>query len=185
MIISLLRYSVRTILLLLGSILHPLYAEAVTTQDDFFVSIHADKGNIYINDSILLSVVIYASYPIQKIEIDNHYKIKGHCKVRKINIDRNSAIRMTQIGNKIYYTLLWEQYVVSSTKAGNIQFISPTFHGVLQQTVYLPDWPELFMGAQPKYKIHKVKSKATRRILQFREKPLRSTQEMMKNQIVI
>lgn len=185
MIISLLGKSVKSILLLLAFLLPSVCAEAALTQDDFFVRIHADKEKIYSGDSLLLSVVIYASYPIQKIEVANHYKVKGDCKVRKIKIDRNSALGRTQIGNRIYYTLVWEHYVVSSKNAGNIEFFSPTFKGVLKETVYMPDWTEMFMGAEPKYRIHKVKSEVTKRIVQVQEKPLRSTQEMMRNRIVL
>lgn len=155
----------------------PLLAE---DKGELQVRIVADRETVYAGDSVLLSVVLYASAPIAKAECATNFSVSGKCRVRKIDINRNATASRVREGRKIYYTLVWAQYVVSPEKTGQFSVPSQKFKTILQQVVRMPDLFDQMMGARPEYK--ELKATASSEVYKFevREKPLRSTQEIMR-----
>lgn len=148
---------------------------------EFFARILPDREQVYAGDSMLVSVVLYSTYPIAKAECSTHFDIKGKCSLRKLNIDRNATAGRTREGKKVYYTLVWNQYVITPDKVGTYTIPTQKFKATLQQIVSMPDMFNQMMGARPEYRNIKVQGEASTFKFEVTEKPLRSTQEMMRN----
>ena len=150
-------------------------------KDTFFVRIMPDRTTLYAGDSMLVSVVLYASAPIAKAECTTDFSVKGKCDVRKLNIDRNATAGRTREGREVYYTLVWSQYVVAPSKVGSYTIPTQRFKATLQQVVSMPDLFDQMMGATPKYR--EIKAECTSKPFTFevKEKPLRTTREMMRS----
>ena len=172
---------------LLLSVIFICFFLTVTAQSnsDCFVRIYPDKETIYEGDSLLVSVVLHSIYPIHQAEETCHFKYKGNGTVRPLCIHKDNAAGQTRIDKKLYYTLVWEQYMIAPKHSGNFEFFSPQFKAILREITDMPSWIDQMMGAEPKYKDHSVKAKSTSYKFKVKEKPLRTTEEMMKYQIVI
>lgn len=168
----------RKIILALLSILLalPLMAEE---KGELQVRILPDRETVYAGDSMLVSVVLYASAPIAKAECSTDFDIKGKCRVRKLDINRDATASRVREGRTIYYTLVWAQYVVAPQKTGSYSVPAQKFKATLQQVVRMPDLFDQMMGARPEYK--ELKASASSEVFKFdvTGKPLRSTQEIM------
>lgn len=168
-------------------LLFTLFVVVLTLQvraannEQFFARIIPDRDVIYAGDSMLVSVVLYATSPIAKAECSTEFEVKGKCNTRKLNINRNATAGRTREGQHVYYTLVWNQYVVAPTRTG--KFVIPTqkFKATLQKVISMPDFFDQMMGAQPQYKNIKVQGSSDAFTFEVTEKPLRSTQEMMRN----
>lgn len=147
----------------------------------FFVRIMPDRETLYAGDSMLVSVVLYASSPIAKAECTTDFSVKGKCDVRKLNINRNATAGRTREGRNVYYTLVWSQYVVAPSKVGSYTIPTQRFKATLQQVVSIPDLFDQMMGATPKYREEKVECSSKPYVFEVKEKPLRSTQEMIRS----
>lgn len=158
-----------------------LHANVLKSDAEFFARIIPDRTTVYANDSMLVSVILYASYPIAKAECTTDFKVKGHndCRTRKLAINRNATASRVRENGRIYYTLVWAQYVVAPSAAGKYTIPTQKFKGTLQQIERMPDWFDQMMGAQPQYKTHTVSGTSEPFVFQATEKPLRSTQELM------
>lgn len=148
---------------------------------EFFARILPDREQIYAGDSMLVSVVLYSTYPIAKAECSTDFNVKGKCSLRKLNIDRNATAGRTREGQNVYYTLVWNQYVIAPEKVGTYTIPAQKFKATLQQIVRMPDMFDQMMGARPEYRNIKVQGEAPTFKFEATEKPLRSTQEMMRN----
>lgn len=146
-----------------------------------FVKIVPDRTTIYAGDSMLVSVVLYASAPIAKAQCSTDFSVKGSCSVRKLDIDRDATAGRTREGRNVYYTLVWNQYVMAPQKKGKYTIPAQKFKATLQQVVSMPDWFDQMMGATPKYSEEKVQCTSEPFTFEATEKPLRTTQEMMRS----
>lgn len=146
-----------------------------------FARIIPDRDVVYAGDSILVSVVLYATSPIAKAESTTDFMVKGKCSTRKLPINRNATAGRTREGQNIYYTLVWNQYVVAPTHAGKYTIPVQKFKATLQKVVRMPDFFDQMMGAQPEYKNIKVQGASKAFTFEVTEKTLRSTQEMMRS----
>lgn len=160
----------------------PFYAEE---KGELEVRILPDRENIYAGDSMIVSVVLYASAPIAKAECSTDFDVKGKCRIRKLNINRNATASRVREGRKIYYTLVWAQYVIAPEKAGSFSIPSQKFKATLQKVVRMPDLFDQMMGARPEYEELKATSSSEIFKFEVKEKPLRSTEEMMRHGGVI
>lgn len=166
-------------LLLLALLLLPL---SVCAKGTFFVRIMPDRNTLYVGDSMLVSIVLYASAPIAKAECTTNFSIKGgNCGVRKLNINRDATANRVREGQNIYYTLVWNQYVVAPTKTGRYTVPTQKFKATLQQVESMPDLFDQMMGITPKYREEKVIGTSEPYTFEVTSKPLRSTQEMMRS----
>ena len=175
---------IKNIFLLSVVFICSLLPSSARSESDFFVRIYPDKETVYEGDSLLVSVVLHASFPIHHLEEIHPFKHKGKCQVRPLGIRKDPTNGQTRIGNQIYYTLVWEQYVITPQGTGRYEFISPQFKGILHEVTRMPDWIDQMMGARPEYKEHKVKAPEASFSFQIKEKPLRTTEEMMRDRIV-
>lgn len=148
---------------------------------ELFARILPDREQVYAGDSILLSVVLYASDPIAKAESTTTFGVKGKASVRKLNINRNATAGRTRENGRLYYTLVWNQYVVAPTQPGTYTVGVQKFKATLQQVIAMPDLFDQMMGAQPQYREVKVQGSSPTFTFEVKQKPLRSTQEMMRS----
>lgn len=161
-----------------------LFASLATfaaSEEEFFARIVADRETVYAGDSMLVSVVLYASQPIAKAECGSAFKVSGNCRTRQLNINRDATAGRTREGRKVYYTLVWTQYVVAPQRTGTYTIAAQKFKGTLQQVVRMPDLFDQMMGARPEYRETKVKGESKTFTFEVKEKPLRSTQEMLRH----
>lgn len=156
-------------------------ADNVNHDERLFARIITDRETIYAGDSMLVSVVIYATSPIAKAECATDFTIKGKCATRKLDINRDATASRTREGRNIYYTLVWNQYVVAPTQTGKMTIPTQKFKATLQRIVSMPDIFDQMMGVQPEYKEIKVQGCSEPFTFEVTEKPRRSTQEMMRN----
>lgn len=150
-------------------------------KDTFFVRITPDRSTLYVGDSMLVSVVLYATSPISQAECTTDFSVKGKCNVRKLNINRNATAGRTREGQNVYYTLVWNQYVVTPSKVGKYTIPAQRFKATLHHVVSMPDFFDQMMGATPKYREEKVGCDSKAYVFEVKEKPLRTTQEMMRS----
>lgn len=165
-------------LLLLIVFALPMSAER---KAELFARILPDREQVYAGDSVLLSVVLYASDPIAKAESTTTFGVKGKASVRKLNINRNATAGRTRENGRFYYTLVWNQYVVAPTQPGTYTIGVQKFKATLQQVIAMPDLFDQMMGAQPQYREVKVQGSSPTFTFEVKQKPLRSTQEMMRS----
>lgn len=149
--------------------------------EQLFARIIPDRETIYAGDSLLVSIVLYATSPIAKAECSTDFAVKGKCTTRKIDINRNATAGRTREGRTVYYTLVWNQYVIAPTQPGKLTIPTQKFKATLQKVVSMPDLFDQMMGAQPEYKEIKVQGSSEPFTIEVTEKPRRSTQEMMRN----
>lgn len=171
----------RLILLMLAVWSLSLHAGEKKNDAEFFARIVPDRETVYAGDSMLVSVVLYATYPIAKAECTTDFKVKGNgnCRTRKLSINRNATASRVRENGRIYYTLVWAQYVVAPATTGKYTIPQQKFKGTLQQVVSMPDMFDQMMGARPQYKNHSVNGSSESFSFEATEKPLRSTQELM------
>lgn len=155
-------------------------------DSDFFVRILSDREQVYAGDSMLVSVVLYAPHPITQAEAKDNFKVSGgKCGLRPLSINRNATAGRVREGQQVYYTLVWAQYVVSPSSTGKYKISSVKFDATLQQTVRMPDLFDQMMGARPEYKEISVSAKSDVFTFEVKEKPLRSTRDMMRTGTVL
>ena len=154
------------------------------SKDHFFVRVITDRDTIYEGDSLLISVVLYASSPLAQVKAKGTCKTKGKHSLRARTNSQRAIQGQSRIGRQVYHTLIWKQYVMTPKMTGIHCFKSPAFQGVLQKCISMPDWTEQIMGVQPQYKQIEVKAQSEKVYVNVKEKPLRTTQEMMRDQIV-
>lgn len=151
-------------------------------ETDFFVRIMPDRSELLHGDSILISVVLYAKYPIAKAECTTDFTVKGKGKAkataRKLNINRNATSSRTREKGRTFYTLVWAQYVVCPDRPGEFTIPKQKFKATLQEVVRMPDLFGQMMGVQPEYKEHEVSATSEEFTFQAKEKPRRSTQDI-------
>ncbi len=169
-------------LLLLLLLALPLAARDEAT---LFARIVPDREQVYAGDSMLVSVVLYSSLPIAKAECSTDFKVKGKCKLRKLNINREATAGRTREGRNVYYTLVWNQYVVAPQQTGSFSVPAQKFKATLQQVVRMPDIFDQIMGARPEYKEIDAQGSSESFTFEVKEKPLRSTKEIMKSGKVV
>lgn len=156
-----------------------LAAVPVWADETLEVRVMPDRRQIYAGDSMLVSVVLYASAPIAEAEAKSDFKVKGKCKVRKLRINRNATAGRTREGRKVYYTLVWNQYVVAPAEEGDYTIPAQKFKVRLNKVVYMPDLFDQMMGAEPKYEQVELTASSDKFTFSVRKKPLRSTKEIM------
>lgn len=170
----------RTLFLLLLSLLPLLASASSAAKETLQVRILTDPTSIYSGDSMLVSVVLYSSAPVASASCEGKISIDGKCKVRQLPVDRQGTAGKVREGQSIYYTLVWAQYVVAPLQAGRVTIPPIRFNATLQRVVRMPDFFDQMMGARPEYKETKVSATSAPFVVEIKDKPLRSTQEMMR-----
>lgn len=175
-------FFMRKFLVILAGLFLIVVSMSAASESRFFVRILPDRENLYAGDSMLVSVVLYASAPIAEAECVNDFKVGGDkCGVRALPIRREATAGRVREDGNLYYTLVWAQYVVSPQKVGSYKVPPLKFKATLRQIVRMPDWFDQMMGAQPEYRDLKADAKSSVFTFEVKEKPLRSTREMMRS----
>lgn len=146
----------------------------------FFIRILPDRETLYAGDSMLVSIVLYAEQPIAEAACSSEIKVKGNCSLRALHINRNATASRTRENGKIYYTLVWGQYVVAPREIGTFTIPALKFKATLQEVVRMPSFFDQMMGARPEYKETKVSATSDAYKFQAKERPLRSTEEIIR-----
>lgn len=173
-------------IILLFGVLFAVLPISAAHDSDFFVRVLPDRERVYAGDSMLVSVVLYASYPIDRAEAKDNFKVSGgKCGLRPLSINRNATAGRVRERRHVYCTLVWAQYVVSPSSTGKFKIPPVKFNATLQQTVRMPDLFDQMMGARPEYKEVPVSAKSDAFTFEVKEKPLRSTRDMMRTGTVL
>ena len=162
-----------------------LSMSAKSGEPGFFARIIPDRQQVIAGDSMLVSVVLYAQYPIAEAECTNTLKItskgKATCKSRRLPINRDATASRTRENGRIYYTLVMDQYVVAPSEATSFSIQPLKFKAKLQEVVSMPDFFDQMMGARPEYRTHQVSTTSDTFTFEASPKPTRSTQEMIRS----
>lgn len=157
----------------------------IAGRDDavLFARIHPERSTLYAGDSMLVTIMLYASAPIVQAECTSDFSIKGSHKMRFRSLPLNRAATASQVreGAFVYYTLVWAQYVVSPTSVGDYTIPSQKFKATLQRIDQMPSWFDRMMGARPKVTELEASGKSQPLTIKVTERPLRSTQEIMRS----
>lgn len=148
---------------------------------DFFVRLIPDREAVYTGDSMMVSVVLYSAYPVAKAESVNDFSVKGKCGVRRLPINRDATVGRVRENGRVYYTMVWAQYVLAPAKTDTYTVPAQKFKATLQQVVRMPDLFDQMMGARPEYREHKVSASSKALTFKATDKPLRTTQEVLRS----
>lgn len=149
------------------------------------IRVHYDKKKIYEGDSLLVTVEITGSYPFQEIKVAGPFQMKN-CHVRSIQINRDATRRRRYENNKVLYSIVWGQYVITPSKKGRYTLPSLRFDvtfSVARQSE--SSFEDFFFGKQPEYKTIKVKAYSEKSVFDVVEKPLPTTKDLLKSGGVI
>lgn len=168
---------------ILSFLLLALTAMAGRDEGVLFAKIHPERTTLYAGDSMLVTIVLYASAPIAQAECTTTFSIKGSRNVRFRSLPFNRAATASQAreGAFVYYTLVWAQYVVAPTSAGNYTIPAQKFKATLQRIDQMPSWFDRMMGARPKITEIEASGKSESLTIKVTERPLRSTKELMRS----
>lgn len=173
----------RSLLFLLCSLLvFSAFAEDVKKDEPaFFVRIIPQQEEVVHGDSTLVSVVVYSSADLQSVTCttEKELKIKG-CSVRKVSNDNARRVVQSRYDGRVYYTLVWAQYVVGSEHIGEYSVPEQAFNGVVRVYQRSNDPYFGFFGSRS-YKDYKVKAESPRTKLKFIEKPQRTTEQLLRS----
>lgn len=167
------------LVLMLG--LLPLAGVSATAGDEpeFFVRVHPDRQSVTMGDSCLVSYVLYSSLPFVSVESDTKVKVK-HARVRPVGIDRQATASRVVENGRVYYTLVWAQYVVVPGRTGEIVLPACKFKACLWAESRPRSLLEQFWGIRPEGKVVEAKAANKKIKLEVKEKPRRTTKEMMR-----
>lgn len=155
--------------------------------EELFARVVASPAAVCAGDSALFSVVLYATAPIARAECATKFRVdgRGGSGVRKLEVDRDATASRVRENGRVYYTLVWAQYVVSPRGAGKYTVPPQRFKATLRRAVRVPDLFDRMMGAEPEYREERVTGGSEAFAFEVKEKPLRSTREMMRSGSVL
>ena len=172
-------------------LLTPLLLQAKTDEEFFAKVVAPNKGNIYTDDSTIVSVYLYAVKPIGDIQVDDkNLKIKG-CKVRKAYQGNGSRQSVTTLDGKRYYTVICAQYYVTGNDKGSCAFPSLSITANLYTEEKKQQQSDPFFGPfddffrTPTYKKEKKSIHSPQFKLQVSNEPQKTTEELRKSGKVV
>ena len=161
------------------------HASETDAKPEFFARIVPQSNSLIAGDSMLVSVVLYAEHPIARAECTNTFRVKarkgGKATARRLSINRDATASRSREGRRIYYTLVWDQYVVAAEGVDEFTVQPLKFKATLQQVISMPDFFDQMMGAQPE--VRNVSASCTSEAYTFstKEKPRRSTSDAVRS----
>ncbi len=174
----------KTILLAAAALLCTLTTLAAARDGErLFARVVAEPSEIYAGDSTLVSVVLYSTAPVASAECSTKFRVngKGKSDVRQLAVNRDATASRVREGGRVYHTLVWAQYVVALHDVAKYTVPQQKFKATLRRAVRVPDMFDRMMGVQPEYRETRVEGVSEELTLEAKEKPLRSTQEMMRS----
>lgn len=157
------------------------HASERNVEPKVFARVVPEKSEIYVGDSMLVSVMLYASLPIEsaKAKDDLEVKSKGRFQLRKLPIHRELTAGRTVEDGQILYTLVWAQYIFTPKGTGSYRIPEMKFEATLQEILRIPDFMDRMFGAQPEVRTHRINGGSEELEIEVIERPLRTTLEMM------
>lgn len=171
----------RKLLLLLLS-LFTLLPAAAKDNVHVFARYECSRENVLAGDSTRVNIVLYSSQPFQNVKcLTKNIKIRGG-EFRLLPRYGERQQQRVRLENGIYYAILWDSYMVGSTKVETIKFPELEFDCTVEvyeeEEYYDPFDPFGFFGRrQPKSHTVDGRCKAPSFALPVIERPKRSTQE--------
>lgn len=147
---------------------------------EFFAKTLVQQPALTAGDSTIVQVVLYASAPFSEVRCTSKaFDCKGG-RLRRLPFHREYATGRTREKGKMYYTLVWEQGIIGRDEAGTMKCTEMSFEA--QFTIYeTPSDPlaELWGYKREQHTV-KAKCKLPARDITVKEKPKRSTRDMMR-----
>lgn len=176
---------IRRQLLLLLIVLFP-FSISGKNSETFFSKVKVEQdGNIFIGDSAVVSLILYATQPIGDIDInDAQLKVNG-CRIRRAYFNSGRRQQITYVDQKPYYTVIGAQYVVVGMKKGKTTFPSLDVKANLYieqetQRQGFDFFDPFSMFSQPTYKKEKKSLRTPTVKIQVTEAPTKSTEQLKK-----
>lgn len=169
-------------ILLVGFLFSLFMVCRANKQDEvtFFARIIPEQNALFVGDSCLVNIVLYSSHPFSEVKSsperlrvkNGHVRLLPHLKLR--------AQERVIVDNKIFYAMVWQRFVVSSDKKGEIRFASMKFIGEFMADEASTRLLEQFFGGLP-HTPQKIRSNCKLPVfsLPVKPRPKRSTQQMM------
>lgn len=157
-------------------------------ETTFFAKVVApNNGQIYKDDSTVVSIYLYAKHPIGDIQINNKRIHIDGCSVRRIPAGQRQSI--SRINGQAYYTVLCAQYSVAATKKGKTEFpqLSVTANLYIEQESKQQQRIDPFFGPfddffrQPSYKKEKKTIHTPQFKMEVTDAPRKTMQELQRS----
>lgn len=170
----------RILLLLLAGMAFAALSAREKVKVDFFARLQCDRNVVYMGDSCLVSVVLYADAPFEKVDCHTKPDVKN-ARLRERRLYGGRPMGRTQINGKVYYTYVWTQYVLTPEKLGNVSMPVFEFTGTFRIYLESRDPFSLFFGAPQRYRLVETDGESGKLKIEVKEKPLRTTEEIMRS----
>ena len=159
------------------------------SDEKFYTEIIGQNdGKIYPNDSIIVSLHLYATRPIGDIQLnDSKLKISG-CSVRRLYTGNEGKQFIIQKDGENLYTVVCAQYSIAPKKKGTYYFpqLSLTANLYIQQQNKQNDYDPFFGSFDdffntPTYKKEKKNLRTPTYKMEVVEKPKKTIEELRKS----
>lgn len=170
----------RILLLLLAAMTFAALAARDKVMVDFFARLQCDRDVVYMGDSCLVSVVLYADAPFEKVDCHTEPDVKN-ARLRERKLFGGRPMGRTQINGKAYYTYVWAQYVLTPEKTGSVVLPAHKFTGSFRIYLESRDPFSFFFGAPRRYRLVEADGESEKLKIEVKEKPLRTTEEIMRS----
>lgn len=173
------------ITLLTALLLSPLAGYAAKGDDVvLFARYEPSRDTLTEGDSIVVNLVLYSNCAFQRAECSaESVKVKGG-HLRQLPRRGERKQQRVRLSEGVYYSILWESYVVGSEKVGDVKFPQLQFDcevEVMESEVYADPFDPFGFFSRPRHKSHKAKAscKCPAFELPVVARPKRSTQEII------
>ena len=148
-------------------------------QPTFFARVVAEKPNVIVGDSTLVSILLYSDAEFQSVSCKTKtLRLRG-ADVHRRSVDRMRGTGRTVYGGRVWNTMLWAQYMVSTDKLGDIKIPEMKFTATLRLYDRPVDPFDDFFGRRRTYRDVEVKAVSEEAKITFVEKPRKTTRELL------
>lgn len=147
---------------------------------DFFARFECDRETLYLGDSCLVSMVLYANAPFESVDGVKVPAVKG-ARCHKRPVRRKQNVVRTRINGRTYYTLVLAQYVVVPEKVGTITLSGQKLSGTFRLYRKTADPFGFFFDMPRSYQSVKADCECKKLEIKVEKKPLRSTEEILRS----
>lgn len=169
-------------LLLLFFLLLPILPAAAKGNTEVFARYECARESVIAGDSTLVNIVLYSNHPIKNVKcLTKNIKVKGgESRLQPRYGDRQQ--QRVRLGQGVYYAILWDSFMVGSSRVENIKFPEVEFDctvEVYEEEEYIDPFDPFGFFGRPQRKSHteEGRCKAPAFTLPIIERPKRSTQE--------
>ena len=167
-------------LLMLLSLVGCLDAMA-SDEVQFFARYESERKQLIEGDSCRINLVLYSSLPFRDVICSpQHPKVKGGT-LRPVAMG-SRAQRLVRLTEGVFYELVWQQYVVASSKQGAVSLAPITIEGTFAIMEVDPSpFSQFFGSGQREVGQTKVKTRSEKFLLPVVPRPKRTQQEIIQS----